>query len=168
VLNGSVPDHKSHQFYPTPAVLAMEAVNLAEIGPTHLCLEPSAGQGALAVFMPRDRTTMVEISRLFCNVLEAKGCPHVVCADFLKFDSLAFDRVIMNPPYADGRWGVHLEHAFKLLKNDGILIAILPASCIGKTLLKNVKTEWSKIYENEFDNTSVNVVIGKFTRTTNG
>src|SRR5690606_32301471 len=45
VCSGCIPDHKSHQFYPTPESVAAMAVELAQIGPEHTCLEPSAGQG---------------------------------------------------------------------------------------------------------------------------
>lgn len=159
VCSGCIPDHKSHQFYPTPEVVALAAIELADIQPGHVCLEPSAGQGGLADLMPKGITQCVEISDLHCKVLEAKG-HNVHCADFLKLPANGpFDRIVMNPPFSEGRWQAHLEHAASMLKVGGRLVAILPASAKGKDVLPGLKHEWSKIYSNEFAGTSVSVVI---------
>lgn len=159
VCTGCIPDHKSHQFYPTPAIVAEKAIELADIQPGHACLEPSAGQGGLADLMPRDATICIEISELHCKILEAKG-HKVVEADFLKVAGLGrFDRILMNPPFSEGRWQAHLQHAAGLLSDDGRLVAILPASAKGKDLLPGFSHEWSPSYANEFAGTSVSVVI---------
>ncbi|BBT40929.1 DUF4942 domain-containing protein [Pseudomonas putida] len=159
VCSGCIPDHKSHQFYPTPASVAEKAIELADIQPGHVCLEPSAGQGGLADLMPKDSTTCVEISELHCKILEAKG-HKVVEADFLKVAGLGkFDRIVMNPPFSEGRWQAHLKHAAVLLSDIGRLVAILPASAKGKDLLPGFTQEWSLSYANEFAGTSVSVVI---------
>lgn len=157
-LSGCIPDQKSHQFYPTPPAVAQAVIEAAQIGPNDVCLEPSAGTGALADLMPKERTTCVEISALHCSVLTAKG-HQVIEADFLTVDSRPpFDRIVMNPPFSDGRAQLHTEHAFSLLKPGGRLVAVLPASMRGKDFLSGV-TEWSRTYDNEFAGTSVSVVI---------
>lgn len=161
VCSGCIPDQKSHQFYPTPESLAKIAVELAEICPGHLCLEPSAGTGGLADFMPKDRTTCIEISGLHCKVLEAKGYRWVQ-DDFLNMQLMErYDRVVMNPPFSSGRWQAHLQHAAKMLAPHGRLVAILPASAKDKDdlLPSNFACEWSQVYSNEFANTSVSVVM---------
>ncbi|WP_334109286.1 DUF4942 domain-containing protein [Methylobacillus sp.] len=158
VCTGCLPDQKAHQYYPTPANVAAKAIELAQIGDEDECLEPSAGQGGLADLMPKDRTLCIEISALHCKVLEAKG-HKVQQADFLKIDGLAYGRIIMNPPFSEGRWKLHLEHAASMLRDDGRLVAILPSSAKGKTLLPGWSHEWSKVFENEFSGTSVDVVI---------
>lgn len=159
VCSGCIPDQKSHQFYPTPASVAEKAIELAAIGPDHTCLEPSAGQGGLADLMPMDATTCIEISELHCKILEAKG-HKVVEADFLKVAGLGrFDRIVMNPPFSEGRWQAHLQHAAGLLSDGGRLVAILPSSAKGKDLLPGFTHEWSLSYANEFAGTSVSVVI---------
>jgi hypothetical protein len=163
VCSGCVPDHKSHQFYPTPQSLASMAVDLADIQHGHQCLEPSAGMGGLADFMPKDKTQCIEISELHCKVLEAKGYKHVYCGDFLTTGCTVsnFHRIVMNPPFSEGRWQAHLKHAATKLAHDGKLVAILPASAKGKDdlLPSNFACEWTKIYDNEFAGTSVSVVI---------
>jgi hypothetical protein len=168
-LSGCIPDQKSHQFYPTPASVAAAAIEAAQIGADHLCLEPSAGTGALADLMPKERTRCVEISALHCAVLRAKGFD-VVEADFILWADLQFpggchfDRVVMNPPFADGRAKLHTEYAYGLLKPGGRLVAILPASMRGKAFLPDCTTEWSRTYDNEFAGTSVSVTIMTVTK----
>ena len=157
--SGCLPDQKAHQYYPTPEGLAQVAVDMAQIGPHHECLEPSAGTGSLADLMPKTVTTCVEISPLHCKVLEAKGF-NVAQSDFLKWESAyKFDRIVMNPPFSEGRWQAHLERASSLLAKDGRLVAILPASAKGKDVLPGWDLEWSRVFDNEFAGASVSVVI---------
>lgn len=162
VCSGCIPDQKSHQFYPTPATVAEAAIELAAVDatPGMNWLEPSAGLGGLADLMPQDDTTCVEISELHCQILKAKG--YVVFeADFLKWGPAIgkYDRIVMNPPYSEGRWQAHLQHAATMIKPDGRLVAILPSSAKGKNLLPGLTHEWSPVYSNEFAGTSVSVVI---------
>lgn len=157
---GCVPDIKAHQFYPTPERVAAAAIEAAEIGDTDTCLEPSAGLGGLADLMPKDRTTCVEISALHCAVLGAKGYK-VHQADFLAWapDRLV-DRVVMNPPYSQGRWKEHLAAAAQLVNpNGGRLVAILPAGAKALDVLPGWTLHWSAPFENEFAGTSIAVSI---------
>lgn len=158
--SGCVPDVRSHQYFPTPLRVAFDAMELAEIGENDTCLEPSAGQGALAdAILGCDDITCVEINRINCKVLEQKGY-YVEQADFLDWETgMKFSRILMNPPYSEGRWQRHLEKAAELLTSDGRLVAILPASAKDKDILPGWKVSWSDVYENEFYGTSVNVVI---------
>lgn len=159
ICSGCIPDQRSHQFYPTPADLAEEAVALAQIGEGQRCLEPSAGQGGLAGFMPAGQTTCVEVNPLNCKVLAAKGLQPVE-ADFLKWSApAAFDRVVMNPPFSQGRWQAHLEHAASMLAPGGRLVAILPSSAKGKDLLPGFDVTFKGPYENRFVGTSISVVL---------
>lgn len=161
VTSGCIPDQKSHQFYPTPERLAVIAVGLAEIGEQDVCLEPSAGTGGLAEYMPTARTTCVEVSDLHCAVLKAKGF-RVENADFLavKRPHISPDRIVMNPPFDQGRWRAHLEHAAGLLSAGGRLVAILPEGAKNKAdLLPGMKLQWHGPYANEFAGTSIAVVI---------
>jgi len=160
VASGCLPDQKTHQYYPTPAVVAEAAVEMAQIGPEHACIEPSAGTGGLADYMPKDRTLCVEVSALHCKVLEGKGY-RVVCRDFLCVSGEIgpFDRIVMNPPFSDGRWQAHLEHAAGMLADGGRLVAVLPASAKRKDLLPGLALEWSRVFDNEFAGTGVSVVI---------
>lgn len=161
VCSGCIPDHKSHQFYPTPESIAWDAVEMAEIGLAHNCLEPSAGTGNIADMIPAP-VHCVEVSGLHCSVLREKEY-EVTQADFLQWSEslphLKFDRIVMNPPYSQGRWQAHIEHAATMLRPDGILVAILPSSAKGKDVLPGMNLTWSRVYENQFRGASVDVVI---------
>lgn len=161
VSSGCIPDKVSHQFYPTQSeTVGAAAIEMAEIGDADECCEPSAGQGDLAALMPKDRTTCVEISPLHCTILKARGF-NTVQADFLKWAETApkFDRIVMNPPFSEGRALAHVEAAAGLIRPRGKLTAILPASFKGKDILPGWSVEWSRIFDNEFSGTSVSVVI---------
>lgn len=163
ILSGCIPDQKAHQFYPTPDSLAHIAVDLADIEEGHTVLEPSAGMGGLADLLPKERTECVEISSLHCKVLESKGY-RTEQADFLNWKAGSFNRVVMNPPFSDGRWQAHTQHAASMLRDKGVLVAILPASARNSFTLPNLTCEWHGPYENEFSGTSVSVVILKAKR----
>lgn len=160
--SGCIPDKVAHQFYPTPATIARVCAELAQIGEQHQVLEPSAGQGDLAAWLPKERTTCVELSPLHCAILKARGF-NTVQGDFLAWAERqrpqSWDRVVMNPPFADGRARAHVEFAAGLLRPGGRLVAVLPASMRGKQLLAGCSHEWSRIYDNEFAGTSAAVVV---------
>lgn len=160
VCSGCIPDQKAHQFYPTPENVAVDAVEMANIGVDHTILEPSAGQGDLAALLPKELTTCVEISALHCSILKARGF-NTVNADFIKWaeSKPKFHRVVMNPPFSEGRAQAHVQTASELVREGGRLVAILPASFKGKSILTGWNVTWSRIYENEFAGTSVSVVI---------
>lgn len=156
--SGCIPDAMSHQYYPTPEHIAASAISAAGIGPDDECLEPSAGTGGLADLMPQERTHCVEVSALHCVVLRGKG--HTVTeADFLSWRpaGLMFDRVVMNPPFSEGRWQAHLEHAAQFVAAGGRLVAILPESARNKRLLPKFETSWGEVYQ--FPGTSITVSI---------
>lgn len=162
VSNGAIPDKKSHQFYPTPKTLAEKVIEIADIQQGMAVLEPSAGVGGLADLVPdRDSVLCVELSALHAKVLREKGY-NTICGDFLGMnpeDALTYSRIVMNPPFADGRWQAHLEHAGKFLANDGVLTAILPSGAKNKDPLPHMDCEWFGAFDNMFPDASVSVVI---------
>jgi len=161
IVSGCIPDQRAHQFYPTPETVAARVIELADIGDHHICLEPEAGIGGLADLMPKERTRCIEISELHCKVLEAKGFD-VTCADFLEWAGRTaerFDKCVMNPPFSEGRWLLHLNAAAGLMKSKGQVTAVLPTSAKNKDLLPGFDLEWSPTIENAFAGTTVSVVI---------
>lgn len=165
--SGCIPDKVAHQFYPTPESIARVCGELAQIGDQHQVLEPSAGQGDLAAWLPKERTTCVELSPLHCAILRARGF-NTVQADFLAWaeqqQPQSWDRVVMNPPFADGRARAHIEFAAGLVRPGGRLVAVLPASMRGGEPLAGFDHEWSRIYEGEFAGTGAAVAILTATR----
>lgn len=161
ICSGCVPDVKAHQYYPTPEVVARAAIELADIGPDDTVLEPSAGQGGIASLLPNQgHVVCVEISKLHCDILKAKGFVTVE-GDFINWSINApkFDRVVMNPPFSEGRALAHLQQAARLVKSKGRVVAILPASFKGKDVLPGWAVTWSGVFDGEFSGTSVSVVI---------
>jgi protein-L-isoaspartate O-methyltransferase len=128
------------QLFPTPPQLAARMVELAQIEPGHRVLEPSAGTGilckAITAAQPTARVLAVEINTQLCELLSqtinspednADGiCKNVLQGDFLEVDGLGnqWDRIVMNPPFADGADIMHISHALKHLKPGGRLVAI--------------------------------------------
>lgn len=157
-FNGLIPDDKSYQFYPTPEKMAIKAVEMADIKQGDKCLEPSAGIGNIAKFMPSD-VHCIELSSMRAKILKEKGYS-VECTDFLKFND-KYDVVVMNPPFSQGRWLLHIEHAVKLLNEAGRVVSILPASAKGKTIVEGYKHTWSDTFVSEFERTGIDTIILK-------
>ena len=166
VISGRIPNQKSFQYYPTPDAIAKYATSLADIGPNDDCLEPSAGQGGLAKHMPKERTVCVELSGLHADILKTQDY-RVIQDDFVLWaekTSQRFNKIIMNPPYSQNRAKLHVEKAMSLLKYEGVLVAILPASFKGKEIISGFEHDYSDIYENEFKDASINTVIVKISK----
>lgn len=118
------------QLFPTPPELAAWMVEAAAIEPGNRVLEPSAGTGRLLQAI-QDGThgtairTAVEINFDLCSQLRLM-CDDVRQADFLQCngDLGKFDRIVMNPPFANGVDIRHIEHARGFLAPGGRLVAL--------------------------------------------
>lgn len=165
IVFGTIPDQKAHQFYPTPNALAERMVLWAEIDEHHVCVEPSAGQGNLALIMPGS-VTAIEVSELNCKIMEKRGLNNPVQADFLEWAKGAelVDRVVMNPPFSQGRAEAHLTAAANLLRKDGVLVALVPSSIERKQRLPGFEYEWQTVERDEFEGVSIDMVLLKMTR----
>lgn len=167
LLTGCIPDQKTHQYYPTPELIAYQAVAAADLYFGARVLEPSAGLGALASRFPCDPNdiTLVELSRLHCIALRQKNLGEVIEGDFLTWakerapSGLQFDRIVMNPPFADGRAEDHVRAAAGLLAQGGKLVAIVPASFYGKFSLPGFVADYGDEIRNGFSGTSISVRI---------
>lgn len=127
---GCIPDRSSYQFYPTEEALADMALSQLNLDERYYkILEPSAGTGNLVENVyNRKNVTCVEISKVNAEVLRSKGY-NVENMDFMDYSvNNKFDRIIMNPPFDKGQAKAHLEKAIDHLTEDGVLVAILPAS----------------------------------------
>lgn len=162
IASGCIPDHKSHQFYPTPSELAEIAVGYADIEDGMAVLEPSAGQGGIADYLPAG-SMLVEVSALHCEILKEKGHSNVVQGDFLNISLGKFDRIVMNPPFSSGRWQAHVEHAAGMLADCGVLVAIVPSSANEKFKIPGFWIEWLGVYDDCFAGTSVSVAMMRVT-----
>lgn len=118
------------QLFPTPAALAERVVEAADIRPGDSVLEPSAGTGALIEALPEGAEVQaVEVNYSLVSALTNRfPAVSVVQADFMQWESQQrFDKIIMNPPFANQQDIDHVTHALKFLKEGGKLVAIMSA-----------------------------------------
>ena len=140
------------QLFPTPPALAERMVEEADILPGHCVLEPSAGTGAILAALPNVRpfgsVTAVEINATLAASLE-QVADETICGDFLEQNGNlgTFDRILMNPPFQNGADIKHIQHAMKMLKPGGRLVAICANGPRQQTTLKPLAENSGGWYE---------------------
>lgn len=150
------------QLFPTPADIARQVVELADIEAGHAVLEPSAGTGALLSALPTVRphgyVTAVEINATLARNLEPLA-DDVHCADFLMCNGNLgkFDRIVMNPPFENASDIRHIEHARHFLKPDGVLVAICANGPRQRARLMPIAREWIDLPAGSFKASGTNV-----------
>lgn len=155
------------QLFPTPPELAARMAEIAGIEVGHDVLEPSAGTGAIWRELSGKRVA-VEINRELAARLRDLTTIHdwVICADFLTLQPGdyagnvpettpigMFDRIVMNPPFADGADVRHISHAITFLKPGGRLVAICangPRQHALRTWIENNGGTWEELPEGTF------------------
>lgn len=124
-----VPNRQKFQFFPTPEALAREIVELADIREGDCTLEPSAGIGNIARFMPSP--DCIELDPKNRAELEKRGF-NVVGEDFMAFEpSKLYDVIVMNPPFCKGQDARHILKAIELAVRK--VVAIASASVLWRT-----------------------------------
>ena len=120
--SGEFKDIKSDfQFFPTLAELAKKVVALAEIKDGEQCLEPSAGRGGIAQFMPG--CDCIELNEDNAAYLKEHGF-NVVHDDFMTFEpKKEYDVIVMNPPFNKGQAVRHVTKAIQIAKRCVVAIA---------------------------------------------
>lgn len=167
---GLIPDKKAYQFYPTPGELVHEMqCKLRKLNKYNRnILEPSAGTGNLIKGLGDYgfKITCVEIDPVRCEVLKSisedktNGIQQVICGDFLQWpNATLFDGIIMNPPFSENQAINHVKKAWNHLAPGGYLVACLPASLKGKEIIPGFYHQWSVLFEDQFEDTSVRVVV---------
>jgi hypothetical protein len=129
IITGETVDlKKEFQYFPTPKDIVLHMIEMAEIKPTDVLLEPEAGQGAIADLFPKENVKiLIELNEKNSQILRDKGY-EVMTKDFLETDYLGADKVIMNPPFSKQQDIDHICHAFDVLKSGGILVSIVSES----------------------------------------
>ncbi|ENK3133359.1 DUF4942 domain-containing protein [Escherichia coli] len=172
VATGLIPDTKSHQFYPTPRLIAEYVARAIELKQVEKLLEPEAGRGDLLACIdanPED-VTCIEVAPLFADILLGKGYTNTVCCDFMKWSEVnagyQFDKIVMNPSYSLGRHREHTLAALEHLKVGGRLVAVLPgdAPVLNWMSLDNYVYAKGKSFTDEFEDTGITVSVYVFKR----
>jgi phospholipid N-methyltransferase len=158
------------QLFPTPASTAARMVEEASIKDGDTVGEFSAGTGRIiaAIYKTIDRSkielTAVEINLpLSRSLATAYSSIKVVHADFLECgDELGlFDRIIINPPFAQGQDIAHIKHAVTFLKPGGRLVAICANGPRQNAellpLVESFGGTWEPLPEGTFNQSGTNV-----------
>ena len=120
-------------YFPTPEPLGYKMVEWANMGEGDSVLEPSAGHGAIARYVPKSNEMVsIEPSQSLFTKLQLKAGG--LGRKFLNntFENYALsnkhDVIVMNPPF--GKAGTlaiqHVDKAFKHLDEGGRIVAIIP------------------------------------------
>lgn len=130
ILTGEYTDVQTEfQFFPTPEELAKQLVAEADIKEGEICLEPSAGRGNIARFMPG--CDCIELNPDNHKFLVDNGF-NVIADDFMTFEPLKeYDVIVMNPPFCKQQDIAHVTKAINLAKR--CIIAIMSASVMWRT-----------------------------------
>jgi len=142
VLTGRYTRPDNYGFFPTPAPLVERLLEIADLRPGLSCLEPSAGDGAIAAPVAErvgpENLVAVELLDRNVETLRRRGI-RVIQGDFLTYrPEQPFDRVVMNPPFSRQADIDHVWHAWSLLRPGGRLVSIMSASI---TFRDNRKTQ---------------------------
>lgn len=162
-----MPKKNPTAFFPTPKNLVDDMFRIAnfdyfddEFQKNLKILEPSAGVGGISdsirKITPYSTLDIVEILDINQEVLKKKGYDPI-CMDFMEYNKdyiIKYDYIFMNPPYQGTTYIKHIKHAFKMLKDNGTLCAIIPSSFISnKDKLSNwmyeKATQLGNIYHNQ-------------------
>jgi len=133
-----IDEKKEFQFFETPRAVAERMIELADLRPGQMILEPSAGMGKLAHIiqqqMPEGCSLCVcEVNPFMRLRLESAGFRVAAFPgfDFLRYEphgaQYVFDRIIQNPPFSKGQDAEHLIHAFYCLAPGGRLVSVMSA-----------------------------------------
>jgi predicted RNA methylase len=137
ILTGMVEVPKDEfNYFPTPAPVVNRLMEIVGIKPGMKVLEPSAGQGAIAVAIskitPPDCYELMESN--FTKLCATKGIGGIWNQDFLLTEPEAiYDRVVMNPPFIKQSDIKHVLHALKFLKTGGLLVSVMSAGVLFRT-----------------------------------
>lgn len=144
LLTGEIIKPQDYGYYPTPPELVKRLIELADITSTDIILEPSAGQGAIAVAAACE----VGMNNVDCYEILPENCKilrdlrfRVFQMDFLGATPVQFyDRVIMNPPFAPPKQIEidHVLHAWEFLKPGGRLVSIMSTGVLFRENKKTV------------------------------
>lgn len=159
----AINDKKKYQFFATPHALALQLVDMADIHSGDLCLEPSAGQGAISdlILQRTGSCSVVELMPENIRVLWRKGY-HPIEGDFLakKPETFGrFSRIVANPPFTKNQDIDHIRHMYLMLRPGGKLVSVASKSWTFGSQKKQVAfREWLE----EVGATTTDVPAGAF------
>jgi len=160
---------KDLQFYPTPDPVTQRILSDIHIKSDMLILEPSCGEGAMMMAVkkqnPEAKIVGIEYDAGRVQKCRDKGLA-VVQGNFLNVPPKAmYDLVVMNPPFAGLHWKKHLLLAMQMVKSDGQIACVLPASAYVDGHLDDIKDKvrsfrWTDLPTGSFRDSGTNIATG--------
>ncbi|GAV11325.1 methyltransferase [Paenibacillus sp. NAIST15-1] len=132
-LESNVKLVKIYGYFPTPANIVNQMIELADLRDGEIVLEPSAGNGnildGITVHAQENglelKLEAIERNHTLSEILKLKNY-NVISDDFITYEcEIKYDKVIMNPPFEKNQDIEHVLHAYSCLKDGGKLIAIM-------------------------------------------
>ena len=138
IINSGMIDSKIKTgYFPTPPEIVKIMIGLLELQPDDRILEPSAGQGHIADYLPKENLLLGEILPENIQILKEKGySQNIIFVDFLKQGFIEINKVIMNPPFEKQADIDHVLHAYKYLNKGGILVSVMSSGVLFRNNLK--------------------------------
>ncbi|CAM2198434.1 Methyltransferase type 11 (plasmid) [Paraburkholderia kururiensis] len=169
-LRDGVQIVSAQQLFPTPAWIARRMVEEAAILPGEHVGEFSAGTGRIlsavseAIDFGQIQVTAVEINEGLARALGTRyPAARVLNMDFMKCGQELgqFDRIIINPPFADAQDIAHISHALGFLKPGRRLVAICANGPRQQQKLRPLVEErgglWEELPEDAFEESGTRV-----------
>lgn len=151
------------QFYPTPQKVIDRIIADWNLTGKRV-LEPSCGDGRIMDALRAKGADVWGVEIDAARAAEARAKGHKVFrANFLGSQGparpdLAFDMVVMNPPFYGKHYAKHVRHALSFLKPGGSLTAILPATArYDHGLLDDLDPQWHDLPVGAFSESGTNV-----------
>lgn len=164
-------------YFPSPVLVVARLMELADVERGMLCLEPSAGNGAIALALVKAGAEVdcVEVDPKRGAFLFETGLS-VTIADFLQVEPTTndvhrphYDRVVMNPPFMRGSDARHVTHALKFVKPGGLVVSVMSAGFEYRqdrvtAALRERAAHWEPLPDDSFIGygTSVRTVVVQF------
>lgn len=141
LLTGIIMPPQNFGYFPTPPDIVARLIELADLRPAMKVLEPSAGRGniadAVSQIVGTESIHYYELLEDNAAAMSSKGYAGS-CADFLTVTPAPdFDRVVMNPPFANQQDIDHVLHASRFIKSGGLLVSVMS---VGFTFRHNKKS----------------------------
>lgn len=128
--NSRTKAQEGADYFATPEPVGLKMVELADIRPGESALEPSAGHGAIARWIPTTaERSAIEPSAVLRPRLAMVFDGKIIGSDFEDMHvSNKFDAIVMNPPFGvGGKTAVeHLSKAATHLRDGGRIVALIP------------------------------------------
>lgn len=155
-LKGKRDSREGVDYYPTPEPLGFKIVEWGNLNDGETALEPSAGHGAIARYVPSaNPLTAIEPSQnLFAKLqLKAGGSGRKFVNTIFEGYNVVnkHDVIFMNPPFGTGgRLAVdHVAKAFTHLTEGGRIVAIIPRGSTDKKFDKWIDEQENAVVTGE-------------------